>query len=109
MVDSIHRLNIDDCLAHLNDPDLPTDKRTEIVKSLLAEEDQLSNNHEQLQFAENRAAKGRELLSQLRYLRYFDHVDRDCADRLITTFETTQRLLENFCDQMLTKVMSSRL
>ena len=69
MPDLVHRANINHCLELLNDPNLASEKRAAIVKVLIAEEDHLSHDHEQLEFAESRAARGRELLNQLRYVR----------------------------------------
>lgn len=109
MRNSIHRANIDRCLELVNDSNLASDRRGAMIRLLIEEEDKLAYDQEQLQFAESRAAKGRELINQIRYLRDGEHVDGERADQLIATFEMTQRLLEGFCDQLLAKVMTSRL
>ncbi len=109
MRNTIYRANIDHCLELVNDPALASDKRADMIKLLIKEEDKLAHDQEQLQFAESRAARGRELLNQIRYLREGEHVDGARADQLIAAFETTQGLLERFCDQLLAKVMTSRL
>jgi hypothetical protein len=103
----IARANIDHYLDLLHHGDLPPEKHTTIVKLLIAEEDKMSHDLEHLQFAEQRAARGRDLLSQLRYVRDGeDLVDRASAERLITTFETTQSLMDNYCQRLRTRVNS---
>jgi hypothetical protein len=82
MRDFIHRANIDHYIELLNNPDLATDKRATITKLLVAEEDKISHRQEQLEFAESRAAKGRERLSQPRSMRDDKNsTDRAGADR----------------------------
>jgi hypothetical protein len=106
----IARANIDHYLDLLHHGDLPPEKHATIVKLLIAEEDKMGQDLEQLEFAEKRAARGRDLLSQLRYVRDGeDLVDRASADRLITTFETTQSLMDDYCQQLRTRVVHSRL
>ena len=109
MPNSVFRANIDRYLELLNDPDLSTERRAIIVKLLIEEQDKLSPNQEQLQFAESRLANGRDRLDQLRAKRDGGTVDPARADHLIATFEITQRLLEHFCDQLFAKVVNSRL
>jgi hypothetical protein len=97
MPDFMCRANIDHYLELLNDPDLSTEKRATVVKLLIGEEDKLSYFQDQLKFAESRAARGREWLSQLRYLRDAeDPIDRAQTDRVIAAFEINQSLLDNF-------------
>jgi hypothetical protein len=101
----IARANIDHYLDLLHQSDLPPEKHASIVKLLIVEEDKMSQDLEQLQFAEKRAARGRDLLSQLRYVRDGeDLVDRASAERLITTFETTQSLMDNYCQRLRTRL-----
>ena len=110
MDEFIARANGDHFLDLLNQGDLAPEKRATIVKLLVAEEDKLGHHQEQLEFAETRAARGRQRLAQLRNARDGSKpIDRACADGLIATFEITQRLLEEFCDKLLAKVMHSRL
>jgi hypothetical protein len=76
----------------------------------MAEEDKLSHDLEQLEFAETSAAKGRERLKQVRHLR--DNAEpaiRDLAEQLVANVEVTQQLLEDFCRRLRAKVRSSPL
>jgi hypothetical protein len=108
----IARANIDHYLGLLNDEGLASEKRATVVKLLIAEEDKLSHDQEQLGFAESRAANGRDRLNGLR--QKLDGVDpsaahRPTAERLVANVEATQKLLDDFCQQLRTKVMNSRL
>ena len=107
----IARANIDNYLSLLDaDVLLSSDKRSMIVSLLIAEEDKLSHDLEQLEFAETRAARGRERLKQVRHLR--DEAEpriRDNAERLVANVEAIQQLLEDFCHQLRVKVHSSHL
>jgi hypothetical protein len=106
----VSRANIDHYLDLLRRGDLPPEKHEAIVKLLIAEEDKMGQDLEHLEFAEKRAARGRDLLSQLRYVRDGeDLVDRASAERLITNFETTQSLMDDYCQQLRTRVQSSQL
>jgi hypothetical protein len=70
----------------------------------------LSHDVEQLEFAQTKAAKGRERLKQVRRLR--DNATpalRDNAERLVANVEATQQLVEDFCRQLRAKVRSSPL
>jgi hypothetical protein len=94
----IARANIDHYLDLLNDGHLASEKQAVVVKLLIAEEDKLSRDMEQLQFAEAHAASGRERLSQLRYVRNGqDPIDHARMDRPIANFQITQPLLDDFC------------
>ena len=74
---------------------------------LIAEEDKLSHDLEQLEFAETRAANGRERLKCVRELRdAADPKDRANAGRLVANIEATQKLLEGFCHQLRERVNS---
>ncbi len=105
----IARENIDHYLSILHaDVVLSPEKRDSVVKLLIAEEDKLSRDLEQLEFAETRAANGRQRLQQVRRLRdKLDPAMRDNADRLVANIEATQQLLEDFCHQLRTRVKSS--
>ena len=61
----VARANIDHYLGLLNDPDLASEKRATVTKLLIREEDSLSHDLEQLEFAETRAADGRDRLHHL--------------------------------------------
>jgi hypothetical protein len=59
----IARANIDHFVGLLNDDGLAPERRTVITRLLIDEEDKLSHNLEQLEFAETRAADGRNRLN----------------------------------------------
>jgi len=104
----VARANIDHYLGLLNsDVMLSADKRATLIKLLIAEEDQLSHDLEQLEFAETRAARGRERLKRVRQLRdAADPADRVNADRLVANIEEAQNLVEGFCHRLREKVNS---
>ena len=107
----VARANIDNYISLLNgDVLLSPDKKSTITKLLIAEEDKLSHDLEQLEFAEVRAAKGRELLNRSRHRRdAAEPAIRDNVERLIANIEATQQLLEEFCHQLRARVKSSPL
>jgi hypothetical protein len=107
----IARENIDHYLGILQaDVVLGPDKRETVVRLLIAEEDKLSHDLEQLEFAETRAANGRQRLKQVRRLRDgADPAIRGNAERLVVNIEATQRLLEDFCHRLRARVNSSSL
>ncbi len=91
------------------DGDLLLERREVATKLLIAEEDKLSHDLEQLEFAESRTARGRDRLNHVRKMRdgFVDgSAERDAAERLFTNVEDIQRLLEGFCDHLRTKVNS---
>jgi hypothetical protein len=101
--------NIDHYLGLLNNHDVPPKTRTTVTKLLIEEENKLSHHLEHLDFAEDRAAKGRDRLNRLRNLRdsfVAGSTDRMQADRLLANFEATQRLLEGFRHKVRAKVNS---
>jgi len=109
MPDFIYRANIDHFLGLLNVPGLAPDKRATIVKLLVTEEDRLSHYQEQLEFAESRAAKGRERLNDLR--QKLETIDPSAAHRattekLVQTVEATQQLLDGFCHHLRSRLHS---
>ncbi|MDE2064293.1 MAG: hypothetical protein KGJ00_17990 [Bradyrhizobium sp.] len=111
MPDSVFRANIDHFLETLDDSDLAPESYAAIVKRLVEEEDKLGRYQEQLEFAESRAANGRSRLDRLRWMRdgEVDAAQRAGLDRLIATFELTQRLLDNFCRQLRRQAATSPL
>jgi len=106
----IARANIDHYLNILNaDVLLGAEHRAAMTKRLIAEEDRLSHDLEQLQFAEDRAAKGRERLKQVQRLRNkADPMHRANAEPLAANVEAIQNLLDSFCDRLRT-MANSRL
>ncbi len=105
----VARANVDHFLGLLNGTGLGAEKRATITKLLIEEEDKLGHDLEQLEFAENRAADGRDRLNRLRgRLDIVDPKHREQAERLVANFEATQKLLDNFCHFLRAKA-SSRL
>lgn len=108
----IARSNIDHYLTRLNGNDLAPDSRSTITKMLIAEEDKLSHDLEQIEFAESRAAAGRKRIDQIRNLRgrfAFGTSERREADRLLVNVENLQTLLEDFCHRLHARIKSSGL
>ncbi|MGV7214238.1 hypothetical protein [Bradyrhizobium sp. UFLA05-112] len=105
----IAQANIDHYLSLLNSADLSEKNRDTIMKLLIATEDALSYDLEQLEFAERRAATGRSRVSYLTNLRnhfVVGSADRERADRLLANFEILQRQLEELCHRMRERVNS---
>lgn len=98
----VARENIDHYLGILNsDILLALDKRETIIKFLVAELDKLNHDVEQLEFAESRAAKGRERLNRVRALSdAAEPEDRANHKLLVANVEAIQDLLEAFCHQL---------
>jgi hypothetical protein len=65
----IARANIDHFLELLKDDDLSVEKRSVICKLLIEEENKLSRDLEQLEFAQSRAAQCQQRVDQLHDLR----------------------------------------
>jgi hypothetical protein len=107
----VARANIDHYLELLDRDDIPSEKRTVITKLLIEEENRLSHDLEQLEFAESRVAACRGRLGRLQHLRHNldDSADRQRADDLLQTFQTTLERLESFCRQMRKRVEANRL
>ncbi len=108
----VARANIDHYLSLLNTADLSSQNRGTIAKLMLAEEDKLSHDLEQLEFAEARAVKCRERVDHFRRLRdaFADgSSDRARADGLLSNFEAIHELMERFCHHMRGRVNSNRL
>lgn len=107
----IARSNIDHYLSLLQERSLPAEGRATIFKMLIAEEDKLGHDLEQLDFAESRVKKGRLHLDNLRRLHESaqNPIDRLRAERLLAAAEETQLLLEHFCQQIRRSVNSNGL
>lgn len=104
--------NIDHYFNLLTVQGLTDGNRDTIVKLMLAEEDKLGRDLEHLQFAEDRAARGRDRLNYLRGLRaaFADgSTEQARADDMLANFETTQNLMEQFCRRMREQVHSNRI
>jgi hypothetical protein len=73
-----------------------------ITKLLIVEEDKLSDNLEHLEFAETRAANGRERVNHVRNLCEtfaFGTPERECAERLLVNVNL-QTMLDGFCHRL---------
>ncbi|MGX4772813.1 hypothetical protein ACWAUC_23800 [Bradyrhizobium guangdongense] len=104
----VARANIDHYLGLLDGGLLPQNRST-ITKLLIAEEDKLSHDLEQLEFAENRAANGRRRLNHVRTLLdsfALDTPEREQAGRLLVNLENLQTLLEDFCHRLRAQITS---
>jgi hypothetical protein len=96
----VARANIDHYLGLLDKHDVPVANRATIIKLLITEEDKLGHELEQIEFAESKAAMGRDRVNRLRNLRnsfIAGSTERVLADRLLSNFEAIQHLLEHFC------------
>ncbi len=105
----VARANVDHYLGLLNGGDLAPHNRNTITKLLIAEEDRLSHDLEHLEFAESRAASGRERVNHVKNLRRVFAVgtpEREHADRLLVNVENLQTLLEDFCHRLREKINS---
>ena len=103
------RSNIDHYLGLLNRTGLDPEKRAMITNLLIEEEDELSRDMEDLQFAETRAANGRETVNRVRSSREafaFGTPERELADRLLINLENIQTLLESFCRSLRERISS---
>ena len=105
----VARANIDHYLGLLHGTGLGPERRSTITKLLIEQEDKLAHDLEQLEFAETRAANGRDRLHHVRSK--LDQVapeHRAEAERLVGNFEATQKLLDGFCHQLRAKVNGRR-
>lgn len=108
----IARANIDHYASLLNSSDLAHPNRAVITKMLVAEEDKLAHDFEQLDFAESRTAQSWDRVNHARKLRdgFADgSADRARADRVLKNFETIHRLFETFCHHLRERVNSRDL
>ncbi|MDA9409416.1 MULTISPECIES: hypothetical protein [unclassified Bradyrhizobium] len=108
----VARANVDHYLDLLNGDDLAPHNRATITKLLVEEEDRLSHDLEHLEFAETRAANGRQRVNHVRRLRNafaFDTAERAQADRLLVNCENLQTLLEDFCHHLRARIDSREL
>jgi hypothetical protein len=104
--------NIDHYLALLTSQGLTARNRDTIIKLMIAEEDKLSHDLEQLEFAEDRTAKSRDRVNYFRRLRNAfaeGSTERVEADRMLANFEAIHHLLEQFCRQLRERVHSHRI
>lgn len=106
----IARANVDHFIGLLNGSGLPTDKRTDITKLLIAELDTLAHDLEHLEFVEKKAAQGRDRVNHVRDIRNghpFGTTEREQAERLLVSYENLQTVLEDFCHRLRENVSSS--
>ena len=101
----VARANVDHYIGLLNDPGLAAEKRATVMTLLMQEVDMLRGDFEQLEFAERKAADGRNRLHHLRSeLDSTTEPHRAEAERVLANAEATQHLLERFCHQLRNKV-----
>ncbi|MCA1526506.1 hypothetical protein [Bradyrhizobium yuanmingense] len=108
----IARANIDHYIGRLSSNDLTPDNRSTIIKMLVEEEDKLSHDLEQFEFAEQRAAAGRKRVNQVTNLRdgfAFGTCERRQADELLVNIENLQTHLEDACHRLRRRINSHRL
>ncbi|MBU6464863.1 MAG: hypothetical protein KGL35_02220 [Bradyrhizobium sp.] len=108
----VAQANIDHYLDLLKNGDVAAYNRYAINKLLIEEENKLSRDREQLEFAESRAAACRLRADrQRRLLDSFAHGSSDWvqAERLLVNFESLAQFVEGFCRQMRRQVNESRI
>ncbi|WP_049819895.1 hypothetical protein [Bradyrhizobium japonicum] len=106
----IAQANVDHFISLLNGDDLTSDKRTAITKLLLAELDKLANELDHLEFAERKAAEGRDRVTRARETcngHPFGTTEREQAERLLVSCENLQTVLEDFCHRLRDKINSA--
>ena len=105
----IARANIDHYLDLLHNNAIPARNKATISKLLIEEENKLSHDIEQLEFAERKATACRDRLDRQRRLRECfaaGSTDRVQAERVLVSFEATLQLVEGFCAHMRKKVIA---
>ena len=108
----IARANIDHYLDMLGRDDIRSDNRAVICKLLIEEENKLSHDLEQLQFAESRAAACRDRVGHLRRLRdcfAADSTGRAQANAMLQNFEALLVQVESFCGHMRARIHTHSL
>jgi hypothetical protein len=106
------RANIDYYLEMLTNNDISRRNRSMVTKLLIEEENKLGRDHEQLDFAEDKAAVCRDRADRQRRL-----LDSFCpgstdwvqAERLLVNMESLAQFMEGFCRQMRKRVDEHRL
>lgn len=99
----VAKANVDHYIGLLNGGDLTPDSRTAITRLLIAEEDKLAFDLEHLEFAEKRAAEGRDRVKRVMEMRNghpFGTGAREEAERLLVNCENLQTALEDFCHRL---------
>jgi hypothetical protein len=108
----VTRANIDQYLEMLKNNDISSHNRSMITKLLIEEENKLGRDHEQLEFAENRAAACRDRADRQRRL-----LDSFCpgstdwvqAERLLVNIDSLAQFMEGFCQQLRKRMGEHRL
>lgn len=105
----VSRANIDHYCRILTSHALTARNRYTIVNLMIAEMDKMDAGPEQLQFAEDRAAKSRDRVTHFRKLRdgcANGSTEQLQADKALANIEMIHRLMEDFCCGMREKVGS---
>ncbi len=108
----IAHANIDHYFSLLTSQNLTDGNRATISKLMVAEEDRLGRDLENLQFAELRVAKARDRVNHLTKLRDAfaeGSAERLQAEKTLANFETTYQLMEQFRRRLRERVNSSRV
>ena len=108
----VAQANIDHYFNILTTQRLTERNRDTVMRLMLAEEDKLGRDLEQLQFAEQRTARSRDRVNHLRKLRdAFAHgsADRAQAEKVLANFAAIHGLMEEFCHRLREQVNASRL
>lgn len=108
----IARANVDHYLEMLKNNDISSRNRSMVTKLLIEEENKLGRDHEQLEFAENRAAACRDRADhQRRLLDSFCPGSTDWvqAERLLVNMESLAQFIEGYCQQMRRQMNERRL
>ena len=103
----IARANIDHYLELLRQEDMSPERRSTITKLLIEEENKLSHDLEELQFAETRLAVCRDRVDQLKRVRdnfVEGSLNRLKADDLLQSFEAIFLQVESFCGHLRRRV-----
>jgi hypothetical protein len=105
----VTRANIDHYLNLLTGGELTASNRNTLNKLLIVEEDKLGHDLEQLEFAENRAAKSLYRVNHIKKLRdafVEGSIDRAYAERVLANFEAIHTLMETFCVRIRERINS---
>jgi len=108
----VGQANVDHFFNILTSQPLTGRNRDTIIKLMIAEEDKLGRDLEHLHFAEDRAAKSRVRVNNMRKLRdgfAIGSAERAQAEKVLANFESIHELMEQFCHRMRERVSLNRL
>ncbi|MET3278922.1 hypothetical protein AB7M42_004855 [Bradyrhizobium diazoefficiens] len=99
----VAKANVDHYIGLLTGSDLTFNSQMAITRLLIAELDKLAHDQEHLEFAEKRAADGRDRVKRMTEMRDghpFGTTEREQAERLLVNCENLQTVLEDFCNRL---------